>query len=70
MYKFTSDNWTDEDSEAAKIRLAKQDNHALAKFIEAAEYMCTPTATWNKEPRTCFRIQRELALAERARRTA
>jgi hypothetical protein len=70
MHNFTSDNWTDSDSEAAKIRLAKMDNHAMAKFIEAPEYMCTPAASWNKQPRQCFRVRRELALEERALRTA
>jgi hypothetical protein len=69
MHNFTSDNCTEADSEAAKMRLAKMDDHALAKFIEA-EYMCTPAETWNKEPRKCFRVQRELALTERAGRTA
>jgi hypothetical protein len=37
MHHFTSDDWTDADTKAVKIRLAKMDDQALQRFIEAAE---------------------------------
>jgi hypothetical protein len=68
MHHFTSDNWTAADSEAVKVRLAKMNDQSLEKFISAVESRSSPQASWDREPRKCFPIQRDLARAELAAR--
>jgi hypothetical protein len=64
MHNFTSDNWTDADSEAAKIRLAKMDNHTLEKFIETPRvraHACGKLEQKNRESVFVFSVSWHLS---------
>jgi hypothetical protein len=60
MYNFTSSTWTIEDTDCNRQRLARISDEELLRGMEAAHYMCSPTAYWGDGPRQSYVIQREL----------
>src|ERR1700676_2454790 len=66
MYRFTSRDG--EDLDELRVRLAKMSDVELLRFGNAAEYMCSLKANFNKPPGQPFVIQLEEARAEWHRR--
>jgi hypothetical protein len=62
MNTCTSDIWTEESSQRCRERLARMNDEALDRYLQACVYVTTPHTAWYVVPES-FVIQ--LALTER-----
>jgi len=69
MHDVTPPDWTEEDSQHMRERLAQLDDVDLRQVVAAVEYLCSPSASWAGTPRQeCYIIQRDLVREELRRR--